>query len=78
MRWNVTDPLDTRRLERSIRIKPARYRPLDDGLFLLVEQRDQLALGADEAVNLAVGVTQEAHDGGLFIGRRQQNWHIKK
>ena len=46
---------------------------VDDGLLLLVQQPNQLSLGADEAVDLPVRVVQKPHDGRLFVGRREGN-----
>ena len=37
-----------------------------DGLLLLFEQRNQLLLGADVALDSEVYVVEEAGDGGLF------------
>ncbi len=42
---------------------------VDDGLLLLVQQRDQLLLGADGAPEAPVGVVEEADDGELFLLR---------
>ncbi len=39
---------------------------VDDGLLLLLQQRNQLLLRADVAPDAPVGVVEEAHDGGLF------------
>ncbi|HEX3529258.1 MAG TPA: hypothetical protein VH988_19550 [Thermoanaerobaculia bacterium] len=39
---------------------------MNDGLLLLVQQCDQLLLGANVAPDTAVGVVEEADDGGLF------------
>ena len=44
----------------------ARNGLVDDGLLLLLQQRDQLLLGADVAPDAPVGVVEEADDGGLF------------
>ena len=45
----------------------------DDGLLLLVQQPNQLPFGADEAVDLPVRVVEKPHDGGLFVGWRQED-----
>ena len=39
---------------------------VDDGLLLLLQQRNQLLLGADVAPDAPVGAVEEAHDGALF------------
>ena len=39
---------------------------VDDGLLLLLQQLDQLLLGADVAPDPPVHVVEEADDGGLF------------
>ena len=39
---------------------------VDDGLLLLLQQLDQLLLGADVASDAPVRVVEEADDGGLF------------
>ena len=39
---------------------------VDDGLLLLLQQRNQLLLGADVAPYVPVGMIEEAEDGGLF------------
>ena len=50
-------------------VDPARDGLVDDGLLLLLQQRDQLLLGADVAPDAPVGVIEEADDSGLF-GKR--------
>ena len=42
---------------------------VDEGLLLLLQQGDQLLLGADVAPDAPVGVVEEADDGGLFRDR---------
>ena len=42
---------------------------MDDDLLLLVQERDELALGADGFFDAAVGVIEKANDGGLLITR---------
>ena len=39
---------------------------VDDGLLLLLQQRNQLLLGVDVAPDAPVGVVEEVDDGGLF------------
>ena len=47
-------------------IDAARDGLVDDGLLLLVQQRNQLILRPVEAPDAPVGVVEEANDGGLF------------
>ena len=63
---HIPQPRHSRRLEPHVRIKATRHRLLDDGLLLLVEQRDQPLLGAYIAADAAVGVVEVTDDGGLF------------
>ena len=63
---NLPQPLDARRPQGYVRVEAARHGPVDDGLLLLVQQGDELALGADGAVDAAVDVVEEAGDGVLF------------
>ena len=51
-------------------VDPARDGLVDDSLLLLLQQRDQLLLGADVAPNAPVGVIEKAGDDGLFRQRR--------
>ena len=39
---------------------------VDEGLLLLLQQRHQLLLDAEVALDAPVGVVEEADDGGLF------------
>ena len=64
---NIAEPGDAGGLEGDVGVEAAGDGAVDDGLLLLVQQPDQLALGADEAVDLAVRVVQKSHDGGLFV-----------
>ena len=56
-------------LEAHVRIEPARDGAVDHGLLLLVQQRDQLLLGADRAPDPPVGVVEEA-DNRRLLGER--------
>ena len=47
---------------------------MDGGLLLLLQQRNQLLLGADVALDAPVGVVEEADDGGLF----GEGWNWRK
>ena len=63
---HIAQPLHPRRLEPYVGIEAAGDGLLDDGLLLLVQQRDQLLLGADVAANAAVNVVEVADDGELL------------
>src|SRR5680860_1370778 len=63
---HVPQPLHAGGLEAHIGIEAAGDGTVDDGLLLLLQQLDQLLLGADVAADAAVGVVEEADDGGLF------------
>ena len=56
----------------------SRHGAVDDGLLLLVQQPNQLPLGADEGVDLPVRVVQKSHDGRLFVGRRENRLDAPK
>ena len=64
---HVPQPLHARGLEPDVRVEAARDGAVDDGLLLLLQQRDQLLLGADVAPDPPVGVVEEADDGGLLV-----------
>ena len=71
MRWHLPQPLDTRGLVGRVglagtNVDLAGDGLVDDGLLLLLQQRNQLLLGADVAPDAPVGVVEEADDGGLF------------
>ena len=68
---NVPQPFHARRLvgrkgPAGADVDLARNGLVDDGLLLLLQQRDQLLLGADVAPDAPVGVVEEADDGSLF------------
>ena len=76
---HVPQPLDAGRLVGRVGlagadVDPARDRLVDDGLLLLLQQRDQLLLGADVASNAPLGVVKKADDGDLF----GQGWKGKR
>ena len=60
---NLAKPRNAGGLERDVGGEAAGDGAVDDGLLLLVQQPDQLALGADEAVDRPVRVVQKPHDG---------------
>ena len=70
MLGHVPQPLHAGRLEGDIRVEAASHGAVDDGLLLLVQQRDQLLLGGDVAADAPVRVIEEADDGGLFVEGR--------
>ena len=63
---HVPQPLHARGLEADIGVEAAGDGAVDDGLLLLLQQLDQLLLGADVAPDPPVRVVEEADDGGLF------------
>ena len=74
MRWNVAEPRNAGGLELHLRIEATGDGAVDDGLLLFVQERDQLPLGADEAIKLPVRVVEKPHDGGLFVEWRKKDW----
>ena len=74
MRRDLSDPLDAGGLVGRVGlagsdVDPARDGLVDDGLLLLLQQRDQLLLGADVAPDAPVRVVEEADDASL-LGER--------
>ncbi len=67
MRRNIAEPGNTRGFEGNVWIKAAGDSLMDDSLFLLVEQDNHPLLYSNVAVDLAVGVVEEADDGVLFL-----------
>ena len=63
---HLPQPLHARRLEPDVGVEAAGDGAVDDGLLLLLQQLDQLLLGADVAPDATVHVVEEADDGGLF------------
>ena len=78
MLWHVPQPFQAGRLEADVRVEATSDGLVDDGLLLLVQQRDQLLLGADSAPDAPVYVVEEADDGGLFGGWRNREGSTKK
>ena len=62
----TSEPLDAGGLEADVRVEAAGDGPVDDGLLLLLQELDQLLLGADVAPDPPVRVVEEPDDGGLF------------
>ena len=63
---HVTKPLHARGFQADVRTEAAGDRTVDDGLPLLVQERDQLPLAIDTAPDATVGVVEEANDGRTF------------
>src|ERR1700735_3858966 len=63
---NLSQPLHARRLQANIRIEPPRDRAVNNRLFFLPQQLDQLLLCNDAATSARVGVIEKADNGGLF------------
>ena len=78
MRWNLPQPGNAGILERHVGIKAARDGAVDVGLLLFVQQRDGLALGPYRLVQPMRSVIEKAHDGGLFVERRQDRFYTAK
>ena len=74
MRRDISEPLDAGGFEEDVGVKAAGDGLVDDGLLLLLQQGDELALGVDVAADAPVGVVQVADDGGL-IG---EGWEGKR
>ena len=78
MRRHIPQPLDAGGLVGRVGLAGADVDPagdglVDDGLPLLLQQRDQPLLGADVAPNAPLGMVEEASDGGLFGEGWQRN-----
>ena len=63
---HVAEPLDAGGLEADVGVEAPGDGPVDDGLLLLLQQRNELPLGGDVAADAPVRVVQVADDGGLF------------
>src|SRR5947207_10065238 len=70
MLWDVAEPGDAGGFEGGGGVEAASDGAVDDGLFLLVEQRDHLPLRPDRPLQPPVRVADEAHDGFLLFGWR--------
>ena len=73
MHRDVAEPGDAGGLEGDVGVEAAGDGAVDDGLLLLIQQPNQLPLGADPAVDLPVRVVQKPHDGRLFVQGRQED-----
>ena len=63
---HIPQPLHAGGLEADVGVEAAGDGAMDDGLLLLLQQLDQLLLGADVLPNPPVRVVEEADDSGLF------------
>ena len=63
---NVAEPLDAGGLEADVGVKAAGDGLVDDGLPLLLQQRDKPPLGGDVPPDAPVNVVQVPHDGALL------------
>ena len=70
---HVPQPLHAGGLEADVGVEAAGDGAVDDGLLLLLQQLDQLLLGADVAPDAPVRVVEEAGDGGLLGEGRERN-----
>jgi len=68
---HIPQPLDARGLEADVGVKAAGDGAMYNCLLLLLQQLDQLLLGADVATDPPVRVVEEADNGGLLRGRRK-------
>ena len=71
---HVPQPLHAGGLEADVGVEAAGDGAVDDGLLLLLQQLDQLLLGADVAPDPPVRVVEKADDGGLF----REGWDGKR
>lgn len=69
MRRNLPQPLDTGVLHRRSGVETFGDGPVDDGSFLLLQQRDGLFLESYKSVNPAGLAVEEVGNGGL-LGER--------
>src|SRR5690606_33958971 len=72
---HIPQPLHAGGLEADVGVEAAGDGAVDDGLLLLLQQLDQLLLGADVPPNPPVRVIEEADDGGLFGEGRESVPH---
>lgn len=66
---DVTEPGDAGWFEFDVGVDSSGDGLVDDGLLLLVQQPNQLPLGANKSVDLPVRMVQKPHDRRLFVWR---------
>jgi hypothetical protein len=74
---DLSQPLHAGGLETGTWVEAAGDCVVDDGLLLLLKQLDQLLLGSDVAPDSAVGVGEEADEGGLLGNGWQNDGRLK-
>ncbi|SRR6266542_3218122 len=76
---NLAQPGHAGGFEPDVGVEAAGHGAVDDGLLLFVQQRDQLFLRPDVALDPTVGVVEEADDGILLImGRFRKRLALQK
>ena len=75
---HVAKPLDAGGLEGDVGVEAAGDGLVDDGLLLLLQQRDELPLGGDVAPDAPVHVVEVSDDGALFGEGWGNNWHTSE
>ena len=76
---HIPEPLHAGGLETDVGVEAAGDGAVDDGLLLLLQQLDQLLLGADVAPDPPVRVVEEPDDGGLLGGVEDTgDWRLQK
>ena len=78
MCWNRAEPEDAGVLEGDGGVEAAGDGLVDDGLLLLFEQRDELALGGDGSVDAVVGMGEVLDDRRLLGDRRNERFKAVK
>src|SRR5882724_10760351 len=73
---NIPEPADAGGFERDGWVEAAGHGALDDGLLLLVEQRDHLPFRPDRQLQLAVRPAQKSDNRRLLIGRRHKHGNL--
>ena len=74
MCWQVPEPLYAGGLEADVGFEAASHGAVDDDLLLLLQQLDQLLLGADVLADASVCTVEESDNGSLFGARRQEGF----
>src|ERR1035438_10371491 len=76
MLWNVAEPGDAGGFEVDVWVEAAGDGAVNDGLLLLVEQRDHLPLRPDRPPQSPVRPVQEPHNRRLFRGRGNKHRNL--